>query len=94
MSMMSTHEAFNHKDWLFELKCDGFRTLAYCDGLHVTRRSKNKQSFNAKLQAIKTELERLGIDAILWLRIFHYYSQIKNFAKIIDQCDGKCTLKK
>lgn len=65
MAMVSTHEAFNHKDWLFELKWDGFRTLAYCDGPHVKLRSKNNQSFNTKFQAIKAVLERLGIDAVL-----------------------------
>jgi bifunctional non-homologous end joining protein LigD len=61
MSMVSTHEAFNHKDWLFELKWDGFRALAYCDGSDVKLRSKNNQSFNTKFQAIKRELEMINI---------------------------------
>jgi bifunctional non-homologous end joining protein LigD len=29
MAMVSTHEPFNHKDWIYELKMDGFRAVAY-----------------------------------------------------------------
>jgi len=63
--MVSTHEPFNHKDWFFELKWDGFRALAYCAGEDVKLRSKNNQSFNTKFASIKTELERLRLNAVL-----------------------------
>jgi bifunctional non-homologous end joining protein LigD len=56
MAMVSTHEAFDHRDWLFELKWDGFRALAYCAGEEGKLRSKNNQSFNTKFASIKAEL--------------------------------------
>ena len=65
MAMVSTHEAFNHKDWLFELKWDGFRALAYCAGEEVKLRSKNNQSFNTKFASIKGELVNLRLNAVL-----------------------------
>src|SRR5678816_4736991 len=65
MAMVSTHEAFDHRDWLFELKWDGFRAIAYCAREEVKLRSKNNQSFNTKFASIKTELERLRLNAVL-----------------------------
>ena len=32
MSLAKTREAFDHADFVFELKYDGFRALAYIDG--------------------------------------------------------------
>ena len=34
MRLLRIPEAFDHPDWLFELKLDGFRTLAFLDGHH------------------------------------------------------------
>ena len=65
MAMVSTHEAFNLKDWLFELKWDGFRALAFCSSDDVKLRSKNNQSFNTKFAAVRSELENLRLNAVL-----------------------------
>src|SRR6188474_3162079 len=32
MPLGQRHEPFDHRDWFFELKYDGFRALAYIDG--------------------------------------------------------------
>jgi len=61
MAMVSTHEAFDHRDWLFELKWDGFRPLAYCAGEEGKLRSKNNQSFNTKFQH-KTRISKLWLN--------------------------------
>ena len=65
MSPTLIPEPFNHADWQFEIKWDGFRTLTYSEDKNVNLRSKNNHSFNRKFPAIKTELEGLGINAVL-----------------------------
>jgi bifunctional non-homologous end joining protein LigD len=65
MSPTLIPEPFNHADWQFEIKWDGFRMLAYCEDKIVNLRSKNNHSFNRRFPAVKTELERLGITAVL-----------------------------
>jgi hypothetical protein len=30
MAMTLANEPFNHEDWLFEVKWDGYRAIAYC----------------------------------------------------------------
>ena len=32
MAMTLAEQPFSHKDWLYEIKWDGYRTLAYCSG--------------------------------------------------------------
>jgi bifunctional non-homologous end joining protein LigD len=32
MPLRRVREPFDHRDWIFELKYDGFRALAYLDG--------------------------------------------------------------
>src|SRR5438045_8011194 len=54
MSPTLIPEPFNHADWQFEIKWDGFRMLAYCDNKMVNLRSKNNHSFNRKFPAVKT----------------------------------------
>ncbi len=31
MPLVERSEAFNHSDWIYEIKYDGFRALAYID---------------------------------------------------------------
>jgi len=65
MSPTLIPEAFNHADWQFEIRWDGFRMLAYWEDKIVNLRSKNNHSFNRKFPAIKTELEDFNLNAIL-----------------------------
>jgi bifunctional non-homologous end joining protein LigD len=65
MAMTLSNQAFNHKDWQFEIKWDGFRMLAYCSYDQVSLCSKNNNSFNKRFSSIKAELEGMKLNAVL-----------------------------
>jgi bifunctional non-homologous end joining protein LigD len=65
MEMKSGEEAFNDKDWIYEVKWDGFRCIAYCDGKNVELKSKNNNLFNKKFSSISLELPELNLRAVL-----------------------------
>jgi len=65
MAFSLVNQPFNDKDWQYEIKWDGFRTVAYCFGDQVDLFSKNHKSFNKKFSAIKHELERMKLNAVL-----------------------------
>ncbi|HHT84170.1 MAG: hypothetical protein ACOX34_04135 [Bacillota bacterium] len=46
--------AFNGKDWLFELKWDGYRCLLYIAGSQVLLRSRNGKSLNHKFPRLES----------------------------------------
>ncbi|MDN2709485.1 DNA ligase D [Janthinobacterium sp. SUN118] len=49
------------QDWIFELKFDGYRMLARCDGKHVDLITRNGNDWTAKLPALRQALEKLGL---------------------------------
>jgi bifunctional non-homologous end joining protein LigD len=65
MSFKLTPEAFNHKDWQFEIKWDGFRALAYLDKGKVRLRSRNNMSLDKRFYPVKETLESFGLNAVL-----------------------------
>ena len=59
-------EAFDNKDWLYEIKWDGYRALAYMQKGKAELRSRNNLSFTQKFSAIAQALqEEWKGDAIL-----------------------------
>lgn len=58
-------EPFNNKDWLFEIKWDGYRAIAYINNQSVEIISRNKKSFTQKYQPVTTALQQLNINAVL-----------------------------
>lgn len=56
---------FDHNDWQFEIKWDGFRILSYCNGNHVDLRSRKNISFDKRFSDINRELQRFNINAVL-----------------------------
>lgn len=60
-----TDEPFNDSNWQFELKLDGYRTLAYLKSGKVDLRSRNNNSFNKKFTAIHDALQDWNINALL-----------------------------
>ena len=57
-------EPFDSKDWLFEMKWDGYRALAYVDKDGVELRSRTNHSFNELFSPIVDDLKRLKKPAI------------------------------
>jgi bifunctional non-homologous end joining protein LigD len=45
MPLVRFPEPFDHPDWLFEVKHDGFRALAHITGDHCELRSRNGHTF-------------------------------------------------
>ena len=49
-------EPFNDADWQFELKLDGYRTLAYLNNGKADLRSRNNKTFNKKFDLVHQAL--------------------------------------
>jgi bifunctional non-homologous end joining protein LigD len=60
-----TESSFDDKDWIFEIKYDGYRALSYIDGTDVTIMSRKDLSFNKKFPPVAEALKELGLEAIL-----------------------------
>jgi len=59
-----TGEAFDDEEWMFEIKWDGYRSLAYCSGGKVSLVSRNKKEFTEKYEPVASALAALGINAV------------------------------
>lgn len=58
-------EPFSKEGWIFEMKWDGYRTIAVIESNNVNLKSRNLKSFNDKFAPIVKSLERFPKDAIL-----------------------------
>jgi bifunctional non-homologous end joining protein LigD len=56
---------FNEPGWLYEVKWDGYRTLAFCNKGKVELKSRNDKSFNDKFYPIAKALAVLNLEAVL-----------------------------
>lgn len=56
---------FDDEDWSYEVKWDGFRTIAYIDQGNVTLRSRNNKDFNKKFYPIYNALADWPLDAVV-----------------------------
>jgi|SRR5436190_7564699 len=65
MAMTLAEEPFSHKDWLFEVKWDGYRTVAYCSGQNVDLKSKKNNNFNKRFSEIREALQKLNLNAVI-----------------------------
>jgi bifunctional non-homologous end joining protein LigD len=65
MAMTLSEEPFSHKDWLYEIKWDGYRVIAYCNGNNVDLKSKKNNNFNKRFSEIKDALQKLNINAVI-----------------------------
>ena len=64
MALTLAQQPFNDKEWQYEIKWDGFRTLAFCSNKHVNLFSKKSNSLNKRFSIIKDELERMKLNGI------------------------------
>ncbi|HEY8897163.1 MAG TPA: DNA ligase D [Niastella sp.] len=59
-----TDEPFDDKDWLYEIKYDGYRTVAYLDGDEVNIMSRKNLTFNKKFYPVVEALQELDMQAV------------------------------
>jgi bifunctional non-homologous end joining protein LigD len=57
--------AFDDAKWIYEIKWDGYRALAYSNGNNVEIISRNNKSFKGKYAPVTEALQSLGIKAVL-----------------------------
>ena len=58
-------EPFTDSEWQFELKLDGYRTLAYINSGKVDLRSRKNNSFNKQFNDVRKALEGWKINAVI-----------------------------
>ena len=58
-------EPFDNENWLFEIKWDGYRAVAYCNGKNVELISRNLTSFTEKYSPVTDALKQLKLNAVL-----------------------------
>jgi bifunctional non-homologous end joining protein LigD len=56
---------FDDKDWLFEVKWDGYRAIAIMDGASVSLQSRNDKSFDEKFYPVHEALVKWELHAVL-----------------------------
>jgi len=56
---------FDSDEWLYEIKWDGYRAVAFMDGKNVELKSRNNKSFSEKFYPIQQELEKMNLKAII-----------------------------
>jgi bifunctional non-homologous end joining protein LigD len=65
MLASSAKQAFDHRDWLFEVKWDGYRAIAEIRETGVTLYSRNGISFMKKFASIAEALKKFDFEAVL-----------------------------
>jgi bifunctional non-homologous end joining protein LigD len=60
-----TEKAFDHPDWIFEIKWDGYRSIAEVQRGSVRLYSRNRLSLKERFPSIADALTRLGHDAVI-----------------------------
>jgi len=65
MLATSVAKPFDHPDWIFEIKWDGYRAIAEVERGVVRLYSRNNLSMNERYPSIAASLAKLGHDAVL-----------------------------
>lgn len=60
-----TEKPFDKKDWLYEIKWDGYRAVSYLNKKNVTILSRNQLSFNEKFNVIADALQDWNARAVI-----------------------------
>ena len=58
-------DPFDKPDWIYEIKWDGYRALAFCNGSDVELKSRNQISFTEKYFPVTEALQAAGLNAVL-----------------------------
>ena len=67
MPMLATlvDDPIDEPGWIYEVKWDGYRSLAYLDKNKVELRSRNNKNFNEKYYSVHAALAKLNLKAVL-----------------------------
>jgi bifunctional non-homologous end joining protein LigD len=65
MLLLRTEHLAEGNRWLYELKLDGFRAVAYKSNGKVQLRSRNNKDFNAKYPAIVRALQSMPDETVI-----------------------------
>jgi len=65
MLAKETDQPFNDKDWIYEMKWDGYRAIAEVNEKEVSLYSRNGNTFNYSYPVVVDELKKLNIHAVL-----------------------------
>lgn len=65
MLARETDQVFSDKDWIYEMKWDGYRAIAECDGKKIKLYSRNGNSFNDSYPLVVEALQKLNLHAVL-----------------------------
>lgn len=57
-------EPFDDENWIFEIKWDGYRAVAYCDGKNVELTSRNLIPFTKKFYPVTDSIKQLKLNAV------------------------------
>src|SRR6476619_3668808 len=60
-----TDKPFNEEGWLYEIKWDGYRAIAFLDNGNVDIKSRNNKSFNEKFYPVYNSLKKWKINVIV-----------------------------
>lgn len=58
-------QPFDKKDWIYEIKWDGYRTLAFCQLNQVDLKSRNNKLYNEKFYPVFQAVKQWGIKAVV-----------------------------
>lgn len=58
-------KAFDRENWLFEIKWDGFRMIAYVSPNKIELISRNQKNYTEKFPSISDSLKKIGFKAVL-----------------------------
>lgn len=59
------NEPFDDPDWIYEVKWDGYRAVAFMNEGAVSMKSRNNKSFNEKFYSVYNSLTKMKLNAIL-----------------------------
>ncbi|MCE9538005.1 MAG: DNA ligase D, partial [Bacteroidetes bacterium] len=65
MLAKETNIPFNDKEWIYEIKWDGYRAIAEINKNNISLYSRNGNTFNASYPIVVNELKKLNINAVV-----------------------------
>jgi len=60
-----TDKPFDKEGWLYEVKWDGYRAIAFCNGSKVELKSRNDKSFDKKFYSVHKALQEWNTNAVV-----------------------------